>query len=286
MPFYLSGFSGGLGNQIFSIVTVYSLSKKYNTTFSINRGQTTVKSIGDFSIPVYINSTFTSFLETSNYRENTDITTIVVVNLPQFTDFTIQNTINPENTSIQLEGLPMKYSIFKEYIDEISELFYRQKKLYIPYTLPKMQIKRRVGIMFRTFMQESSQQWMVKDEYYMNAIQYLLSKHGRNYEYEFHIYSDVEHIGSSIIKTVCNKLTIYPIIYEFVGLRDNTTDVKHFFQMFDLDDYILCNSTYHYWPALLSTYRSNKIVTFPSITQDGNNINWFKHIAPESWVQL
>ena len=36
MPFYLPDFYGGLGNQLFSIVTLYAFAKKYNTTFSVN----------------------------------------------------------------------------------------------------------------------------------------------------------------------------------------------------------------------------------------------------------
>ena len=286
MPFYLLGFSGGLGNQIFSIVTIYSLAKKYNTTFWINKSQQSIKSIGNFMIPVYLDSVFSCFLKSIEYNEDTNNLNIIDINLPQFTDFKMPDYIDPSNVIIQINGLPMKYSLFKDYIKYISELFYKQKQVYIPYTIPKMPSKRRIGIMFRTFIQESSPHWMVKHEYYIDAINYILLKHGRNYEYEFHIYSDIENIGISLIKSICDKLTIYPTIYEFVGKRDNNTDVKHFFQMFDLDDYVLCNSTYHYWPALLSQYSNNKIVTFPSSTQDGNDISWFNHIVPEHWVQL
>jgi hypothetical protein len=286
MPFYLEGFSGGLGNQVFSMATIYSLSKKYKTTFSINNSQTKLKSIGDFDIPVYIDSVFSCFIQTNEYKDIINTNIKCILNVRQFIDINIPDSITPNIDNIQISGLPMKYTIFKDYIKDISTLLYNQKQLHIPYTIIESPKVRRVGVMFRTFIQESSPQWMVNIDYYTHAIQYIINNHGYNYDYEFHIYSDTPDIGQNIVKSICNKIKIYPKIYEFVGIRDNITDVRHFFQMFDLDDFILCNSTYHYWPALLSKTKDNKLVTFPSYTQDGNNIDWFKHIVPETWIQL
>jgi hypothetical protein len=286
MPFYLEGFSGGLGNQVFSMATIYSLSKKYKTTFSINNSQTKLKSIGDFDIPVYIDSVFSYFIQTNEYKDKINTNINCILNVRQFIDINIPDSITPNIDNIQISGLPMKYTIFKDYIKDISTLLYNQKQKYIPYTIIETPNVRRVGVMFRTFIQESSPQWMVNIDYYTYAIQYIINRHGYNYDYEFHIYSDAPDIGQNIVKLISNKLKIYPKIYEFIGVRDNITDVKHFFQMFNLDDFILCNSTYHYWPALLSKTKDNKLVTFPSYTQDGNNIDWFKHIVPETWVQL
>jgi hypothetical protein len=140
--------------------------------------------------------------------------------------------------------------------------------------------------MFRTFAEEKNTQWMTIDEYYKKAIKYMLEHYNNKYTLEFHIYTDQAGVTETIINPIINNLNIKVNTTEYVGIRDNKTDVEHFFAMFDLDDYILCNSTYHYWPALLSRYTDDKIVTFPSYTKDGNNISWFNHIVPPEWINL
>jgi hypothetical protein len=179
----------------------------------------------------------------------------------------------------------MKYVLFSNYLDEIRDIMYRQKIKYIA-EINKNYNVRRIGIMFRTFAQERNKQWMTIDEYYTKAIKYILNEHKGEYTIELYIYTDEAGVTETVIYPIINKLNINVITKEYVGARDNKTDVEHFFSMFDLDDYVLCNSTYHYWPALLSRYTANKIVTFPSYTKDGKDISWFNHIVAPGWVKL
>ena len=100
------------------------------------------------------------------------------------------------------------------------------------------------------------------------------------------MYTDEEGVTEKIIQPALQELGFtYPCI-EKVGKRDNKTDVIHFFEMFDIDHFILCNSTYHYWPALISDKNKNKIVTYAKRTQDGNDVHWFQHIVEKEWVCL
>ena len=287
MPFALNNFTGGLGNQLFSILTVYSLSKKYNTPFIINQTDLEIKGYNsEFVIPVYLKTVFEEIIKESSTEFNTlEYISSIVISISQFHDFHLPPNVNPDTTLIYITGLPMKYSLFSNYLDEIKDMMYRQKIKYIP-GITKDHTIRRIGIMFRTYVQEKNNSWMTTEEYYTKAIGYILEQHKDKYTLEFHVYTDEAGVTEYIIKPIINKLNLTVNTKEYVGVRDNKTDVEHLFAMFDLDDYILCNSTYHYWPALLSRYTNDKIVTFPSYTKDGKDMLWFNHIVPSEWIKL
>jgi hypothetical protein len=275
MPFYLSEFVGGMGNQIFSVVTVFSLAKKYNTTYTINERQEYVQ-LAKFNCPVYLKTLLSGFIENtliSIYTKNHTI------NCKQFSDIDIPSDINPQNDLIILKGLPMKYSIFSDYLEDIKDLFYKQKSQ----SVPKSE-KIRIGVMFRTFAEENTSQYRVYEGYYENSLKILLEKYSNKINnLEFHIYSDEVGVYEKNILPILNKYNLNIPYFEFVGKRDQVTDVKHFFDMFDLDDYILCNSTFHYWPALLSRYNEHKTVIYPTKQIDGEG-HWFSHITPSEWA--
>ena len=294
MPFIVKDLVGGLGNQIFTIVTAYAFSKKYNTTYTIDMNNESITNLyNKLPIPVYLQSVLSMFytsefhkpIETLNNEMNTILST-KTLDIPQFCEYTLPDSINIDTTLITISGLPMRYSLFSDCIDDIQKLFYMQKPNYAPKTIQDKKF-RKIGVMFRTFSEEKMDKWMVTDIYYMKAIDHLLSIYDTSkYSIEFHIFTDKEGVLDTIINPILDSLDVTIPCKEYVGKRDNKTDVEHFFQMFDMDDYILCNSTYHYWPALLSTYSEDKIVTFPSHTKDGEPINWFTHIIDPSWVKI
>lgn len=286
MPFFLDNFVGGLGNQLFSILTVYSLARKYNTSFIINQSKDIINSsVGDFKIPIYLETVFSELIKCSKDFNDIIYSSIIKVSISQFEDYKLPESINPDTCLIIITGLPMKYSLFSNYIDEIKDIMYRQKNKYIPDIIKDHKI-RKIGIMFRTYIQEKNNSWMTTDDYYIKAIEFILEQYNDKYTLEFHVYTDEAGVTESIIKPIINKLNLTVNTKEYVGVRDNKTDVEHLFAMFDLDDYILCNSTYHYWPALLSRYTDDKLVTFPSYTKDGKDMLWFNHIIAPDWVKL
>jgi hypothetical protein len=275
MPFYLSEFVGGMGNQIFSVVTVFSLAKKYKTTHTINESQEYVQ-LAKFKCHVYLKTLLSGFIQNNLVSNSIKQQTI---HCKQFTDIEISSDINPQNDLIILKGLPMKYSIFSDYLEDIKDVFYKQKK-----ELTVKSEKIKIGVMFRTFAEENTPQYNVYEGYYENAVKILLEKYSNKINnLEFHIYSDEEGVYEKNILPILNKYNLNIPYFEFVGKRDQVTDVKHFFDMFDLDDYILCNSTFHYWPALLSRYNENKTVIYPTKQIDGGG-HWFSHITPLEWI--
>jgi len=282
MPFYLDNFHGGLGNQLFSILTIYTLAKKYNTTFSVNDTILQMNGFDNrFILPIYLDTVFRELLKASKKIDTTQYTATFDIQMHQFIECNIPTDIDPTSTLIIIKGLPMKYSLFNEYLEDIKDILYKEKERY-SVCLLKNPIVRKVGIMFRTFTSENKKEWMTNHTYYTNAIQYLLAQYTCNYTFEFHIFTDNAGVSENIIKPIINTLNITVELKEYVGIRDNKTDVEHFFRMFDLDDYILCNSTYHYWPALLSRYTDDKIVTYPGDTGSG----WFDNIVSPDWVKL
>jgi hypothetical protein len=277
MPFYLDGLTGGLGNQVFSVLTAYSLARKYNTTYTINDSQEQIQLAG-FKCPNYLRSVMNPFLELTSMSNFASYYTLYC---RQFTDITIPSDIDVQNTMILLQGLPMKYSLFSDYLEEIKDIFYIQKNKI---TSAEKSDKIKVGIMFRTFSEENGSHWCVYDEYYQKSLELILKKHeDKINNLEFHIYSDKAGVFETIILPILNSKNLNIPYFENVGKRDQVTDVKHFFEMFDLDDYILCNSTFHYWAALLSRYNEDKIVIYPSSQKDGHNM-WFSHLAHPSWI--
>jgi hypothetical protein len=280
MPFYLNNLTGGLGNQIFSVVTAYSLAKKYNTSYFINENQEYIP-ILQIKCPNYLRSVMNSFLEIS-YMQDTSIPNMMSAYhhmCTQFKDIEFPSDIDVQNNLVVLHGLPMKYSIFSDYLEDIADLFYKQKNKI----MPKSE-KIRIGIMFRTFDEENTPQYRVYEEYYENALKIFLQKYSDQINnLELHVYTDKAGVSENIILPILNKYNINIPYFENVGKRDQFTDVKHFFDMFDLDDYILCNSTFHYWSALLSRYNENKTVIYPTKQIDGGG-HWFSHITPLEWV--
>ena len=236
--------------------------------------------------PLYgLGKFFSELIKCSKDFNDIIYSSIIKVSISQFEDYKLPESINPDTCLIIITGLPMKYSLFSNYIDEIKDIMYRQKNKYIPDIIKDHKI-RKIGIMFRTYIQEKNNSWMTTDDYYIKAIEFILEQYNDKYTLEFHVYTDEAGVTESIIKPIINKLNLTVNTKEYVGVRDNKTDVEHLFAMFDLDDYILCNSTYHYWPALLSRYTDDKLVTFPSYTKDGKDMLWFNHIIAPDWVKL
>jgi hypothetical protein len=286
MPFVLTGVYGGLGNQVFILASVYAIAKRYNTSFMYIPTAEPIKSLG-IIIPDYVETVLSGFLssDTHSVINFAAYPIIMQVLVPQFHNFVLPDTIDIHTTLIHIKGMPMYYSIIEPYIDSISQILYKTKELYVPTSI-KQPFIRKIGVMFRTYEQENAPQWMTHLDYYEKAIQYMLDQHAQTNILEFHIFSDTEGVTSTILQPIFDSLELRTYCKEYVGKRDNKTDVEHFFQMFDLDDYILCNSTYHYWPALVSTYAKDKLVTYPTYMKDGNLIEWIKHIMHPTWVQL
>jgi len=271
MPFYLPHFYGGLGNQLFSIMTVYSLSKKYNTTFSINKNNTVAT--GFVTNNVYFN-VFKCLLECSTYLDKNDNLPIIEYTVEQFKDYQFDANVVHTHT-IYVSGLPMKYSLFELHVDDIIQLYHQYRHI----VFPPITVKNTpmLCIAMRRFTNENSTHWATSMEYYKKAITFMAQYYQ---SCTVHIYTDTPH-SSDLIMPLIKEYFGDKIINttEFVGCKESGSDVTHLFEMFEYDNYILCNSTYHYWGALLTTFQ-NAIVTYPT------ECEWYTHIASNKWIGI
>ena len=288
MPFHLDKFYGGLGNQLFSIVTVYSLAKKYKTTFSINEKD--VISTGFVNNYVYFN-VFDCLIQSQVYSMQTDSLPLLYIKVEQFKDYEFDKEM-VQNHKIVLQGLSMKYSLFGDYIKDVSTLFLNKKNTPLiqsiktnnfcyyqidsnGYNINKI---TNLCIALRTFSSQNTSQWATSFDYYDKAITYLSSK------IEFcniHFYTDQEGSSKKFLDLISQNFGERCIsISESFGKKEDQSDIEHFFQMMENDHFILCNSTYHYWSALLSDSSKEKIVTYPK------ECEWFSCILSPEWIPL
>jgi len=281
MPFHLEYFMGGLGNQIFQITALLSLAKKYNTTFSFPIDIYEISGLVG-SIKVYQEQIFSEFRLHPLYKDRDNNLPEIKIQVVQFTDINIDNNIDITNISIILIGIPMLITIIENNIEEFRKIFI-SKKQKLNYFIPQSEnIKICIG--FRSFDEEGHNEWMVVQSYYKDTLIKMLEKIN-NSNIELHIFTDRANVSTDIILPILNELNItMSNIYEYKGNRDGISDIEHFYKMMDCDHYILCNSTYHYWPALIKD-DSKSIIMYPNKIEN-NTDDWFKIISPQNWIKI
>ena len=280
MPFCLENFIGGLGNQIFQIATLISFAKKYKTTFSFPLGVTEI--YGLTKILVYQEQIFSGFTNHILYKEKNNNLKEIKQEVCQFKDIKIVDGVDLQNNNLIIAGLPMLLSLFYDNIDDIRNIFHSQKNK-LNHHLPKNEnIKICIG--FRTFDEEGHPEWMASVSYYKEALQYILNKLNSS-KIELHIFTDRINVSYDIINSILKDIGKQDVKYfEYFGKRDGITDVKSFFLMMDCDHYIICNSTFHYWPAILSQKES--IIICPTTINNCFN-DWFiNNLVPDHWIQI
>ena len=135
----------------------------------------------------------------------------------------------------------------------------------------------RLCIAIRRFTNEKSEHWATSIDYYKKAIRHMSTMYATCI---IHVYTDTVNSSALLLPFIQEYFGNRCIaIEEFCGNKELQTDVEHLFTMFDYDNYILCNSTYHYWGALLTSYK-NTCVLYPS------DCEWYPHIAHDKWIRL
>ena len=271
---------GGMGNQIFQIATLLYFAEKYDTTFSF---PTHVQSIYGMSgnIPVYQTGIFSACIKHPRYKPFNESLPQKEISVCQFTMIDISNINDIQSTEIIFAGIPMLLSQID--IQGISKIF-ESKKNELNIHLPKSD-KTKIALCFRTFDEENHNEWQVIEEYYKTALENL--NLDKSTEYEFHVFTDRENVAISVIKPILLELNITvneQTLYEHKGKRDGITDVEHLYLLMDCQHFILCNSTYHYWAAIVKDKSSS--ILYPSKLKNGGNLDWFKNIIPDWWKQL
>ena len=273
MPFHLNECMGGLGNQMFSLATVYSLAKQYNTTFSIDTSINEAK--GFVTNRVYYD-VFAKVLNSPLCAPMNSSLPTVVINMKQFENYICKDTTASSHTFV-VTGLPMFFPLLESHIDAFAKEFHKSLEDHSPQPIVSCQTPTRICIGMRTFWNENQPQWSTSLAYYNRAIESISKQYD---SVSIHVYTDKEGSSEQIIPYIQTHFGPKCVsIEEYCGSKEKKTDVTHFFQMFHYDHYILCISTYHYWPAMLST-NTDKAVIYPE------EVGWYKHIAHPKWIAL
>lgn len=261
MPFHLDRWLGGLGNQLFSLCIIYSLAKKHNTTFSVPLD--TIHSQSHCSNTIVAYDIIRRFLSDGTYAELSTSLTHTRYMVVQFSHYTI--TEDCKNSTIIIDGLPMMYSMFSEYIPILRNLIHTTEKKDI----------NVLYIGMRTFARESGSQWRIDIEYYKRALEYISPKEKKS---AVHIYTDTKGSSSELTDYIHRYLGDSCSIIEFCGSPSDKSDVEHFYNSFNYDTFILCNSTFHYWGPIFS--HATKEVVYPA------ECEWYVNIVDPKWTRL
>ena len=262
MPFHLNGWIGGLGNQLFSVCILYSLAKKHKTTFSVPLD--TVNSSSYCSNTIVAYDVLRPFLTDGTYAELSISLPQIRDTLVQFTHYTYVDDIT--NITIIIEGLPMMYSMFSDYIPSLRNLIHRSNK-------GMHTDKLYIGL--RTFTRENAQHCRTSIEYYKRALEYISTKEKKA---AVDIYTDKEGSSAELVEYIHTFFGDSCVITEYCGSASDKTDIEHFYMSFYYDTFILCNSTFHYWGPIFS--HGTKEVVYPA------ECEWYQHIADPVWTRL
>jgi len=262
MPFHLDGWVGGLGNQLFSLCILYSLAKKYNTTFSLPLDTLYSTSYCPNTLVAY--DIVRPFLTDGTYAELSMSLPQSIYKVVQFSQYTISQ--DTANTVVIIQGLPMMYSMFSEHIPLLRSLIHTSQKIQYTDTL-------YIGV--RTFSREQASHCRTSLEYYKRAIEYISIKEKKS---AVHIYTDKGGSSSELAEYIHTYFGESCTITEFCGSASEKTDIEHFYNSFYYDTFILCNSTFHYWGPIFS--HQTKEVVYPA------ECEWYHHIADPRWIRL
>jgi len=260
MPFHLHQWLGGLGNQLFSLCIVYSLAKQHTTTFSLPSDPTVwINNIHTILSSEVINKFLTDGTYAPQDTTLPEIThRVVQFSHYTFTDDAVQNTII-------LQGLPMMYSMFSEYIPQLRNLISTDEESF----------PSRIYIGMRTFTRENAEYCRTSLDYYRRAIEYMSTKITVT---TVDIYTDKEGSSLDLIEYIHMYFGETCRVNEYCGSTADKSDIVHFYMSFKYSMFILCNSTFHYWGPIFS--RTTQEVVYPA------ECEWYRHIASPSWTGL
>lgn len=253
----LKKFLGGLGNQVFQVASIYAYAKKYGIPFNLpdNRYRT----ITGLPMPSYKNTVFKAFFEM--IKESP---------LPKqeysFNQWTILDFEPLYGINVVVDSFLMNVANFLDYRREIRELLLADRTI-----TPE---NNKLCLTVRRFTEEGRTDWACSKRYYLDALNHLESK-GLLDNLEIHVFGDEREW----IEELLNERLPGREVHWFIGKRDGNLDVEHFYEMFKYNYFILCKSTYHYWPALLN---DSSLVIFD------DSIEWQKNIIPDmpNWIGL
>ena len=268
---------GGLGNQLFQIMTAFAYSKKYRNPLIIKRESHSPSC-------TYRNVYWNNFLEgLQKYLINRNI------DLPIYNEKSFEYNELPkisENDDIKLSGYFQSYKYFDEYKSEfLTEIDWCAKKNEVKSKITDVNLDDMVSLHFRIGDFKNLENHPIMPmEYYINAIKYIEARES-NVKI---LYICEEDDKDFVIYNYINKLrTIFEKI-TFVQTKNKLEDWEQMIAMSLCKHHIIANSTFSWWSAYLADYNDNdndkKLVCYPDIWFNSTLINNMMDLFPGHWI--
>ena len=275
-----ANYIGGLGNQLFQIFNMISLSIDYNLNFYLlNKSYS--KSVF-FNRFVYWNNLFRSL---KNILKDVDFFSEYQFTYFNEKDFNYSKINLPQNHNIMLEGYFQSYKYFIHNYDNILNTldFNKIQQEILDKYISKYDFNNLNSIHFRLgdYKKLADCHPIVNINYYIIAVQNIITHTEIS---NFLIFYEIEDYD--IVLNNCNiiKESVHKFNYNLIN-----SDIPDYEQMMCMSlcqNNIIANSTFSWWGAFLNKNKS-KTVIYPSNWFGPNlNINSMNDMFPENWIKI
>jgi hypothetical protein len=274
---------GGLGNQLFQIMTVIAYSKKYNNPFVIERKS---HSPSCTFRNVYWNN-FLSKLE--KYLVNCPIN-FPVYQEPTYEYRELPNISNKDN--IKLTGYFQSYKYFDTYKDDIlKEIGYDNIKDDLKNKLGNVvkphemiSLHFRMGDIIRVHKDNNI---IIPLDYYINAIKHIETRVSQNTPIKLLYFCEAEDNDYVLSNYIIPLRNMFSNTFYYKA-NDTLEDWEQLVLMSLCEHHILANSTFSWWGAYLATNndnKNNKIICYPDKWQHSKIITDSTiDLFPDNWT--
>ena len=258
---------GGLGNQLFQIMTAFAYSKKYRNPLIIKRGSHSPSC-------TYRNVYWNNFLDgLQKYLINSNI------DLPVYNEKSFEYNELPkisESDDIKLCGYFQSYKYFHEYKSEfLAEIDWCVKRDAVKNKITDVNPGDMVSLHFRIGDFKNLENHPIMPmEYYINAIKYIEARESNVKILYFCEEDDKDFVFNNYInplRTIFEKIT-------FTQTKNKLEDWEQMIAMSLCKHHIIANSTFSWWSAYLAddNDKYKKLICYPDI--------WFNYTLINSNV--
>jgi hypothetical protein len=266
---------GGLGNQLFQIMTAFAYSKKYRNHLIIKRESHSPSC-------TYRNVYWNNFLEgLQKYLINGNI------DLPVYNEKSFEYNELPkisESDDIKLSGYFQSYKYFDEYKSELlAEIDWYAKRDAVKSKITDVNPGYMVSLHFRIGDFKNLENHPIMPmEYYINAIKYIEARESNIKILYFCEEDDKDFVFNNYInplRTIFENIT-------FTQTKNKLEDWEQMIAMSLCKHHIIANSTFSWWSAYLAddNDKYKKLICYPDIWFNSTLINNMMDLFPGHWI--
>jgi len=284
-----------MGNQLFQIMNIISISKEYNIDYMIccNKNEETIYE----KKRTYFNNIYLKLkdklkkIEKNELENNVENNLLYKENKFEYLKIDLNNLIK-ENKDIYIDGFFQSYKYFEKYKEEIYNIFeIKNIKNQLKNTYSYIFSKKTIAIHFRfgdyLYLQDYHPIQTIK--YYYNSInklnKILINNKENIVDYNFIFFCCIS--DNIIVNKYIDRLnTIYNNKLNFIKINDSISEWEQIIMISLCNHIIIANSTFSWWGAYFSENNKTTII-YP--------LKWFgpyyknnsiKDLILENWIGI